>query len=146
MKHSIFLITLYIFFLTFSLLSLFFGKTGITSLEKIRTRNQLLSGNLSLLDSKQENLRAKLADLRSNPESIVIGARALGLYKTDERVVHFRNLNPIHSLPDAGGVLYLFPLHQTDESLLRFFSAASGFIFFLASSVIWKLRNAVQKK
>ena len=146
MKRSVFLVALYVFFLTFSLLSLFFGETGVTALDKIRVRNQLLSGNLAVLDSKKEDLVAKLTALRSDPESIVVGARALGLYRADDKVVQFRNMNYSHLLPDAGGILHLSPLPQTDESLLRIFAIAAGIIFMLFSLIIWKLRDAVKAK
>jgi len=144
MKRSVFLAALYVFFLTFSLLSLFFGETGVTALDKIRVRNQLLSGNLTVLDSKQEDLLARLTALRSDPESIVVGARALGLYRSNDKVVQFRNMESVHDLPDAGGVLHLLPLVQTDESLLRVFAMASGIIFLLFSLIIWKLKDAVK--
>ena len=146
MKPSVFIVAIYIFFLTFSLLSLFFGETGVTALDRIRNRNHLLSGNIDLLDMKQGNLVASLTMLRSDPDSIVVEARALGLYRKNERVIQFRNLNPVHSLPDAGKVLHLSPVSQTDESLLRIIAASSGIIFLLFSLLLWKLRDAVQTK
>jgi len=144
MNRSVFLAALYVFFLTFSLLSLFFGETGVTALDKIRVRNHLLSGNLTVLDSKQEDLLARLSALRSDPESIVVGARALGLYRSGDNVVQFRNMKSVHDLPDAGGVLHLLPLVQTDENLLRVFATAAGGIFLLFSLIIWKLKDAVK--
>jgi len=144
MKRSVFLAALYVFFLTFSLLSLFFGETGVTALDKIRARNQLLSGNLSVLDSKQEDLLSRLTALRSDPESIVVEARALGLYRGSDQVVQFRNMESIHDLPDAGGVLHLLPMARTDESLLRVFATASAVIFLLFSLIVWKLKDAVK--
>lgn len=146
MKPSVFLVALYVFFLTFSLLGLFFGETGVIALDKIRIRNQSLAVNLAVLDSKNAELSAKLMTLRSDSESIVIGARALGLYQTDDKVVQFRNLNSVHSLPDAGSVLHLVPLRRADESLLRVLSISAGIIFLLFSLMVWKLRDAAQKK
>ena len=146
MKRSAFLAALYISFLTFSLLTLFFGKTGVTALDKIRNRNQSLSGNMADLDLKHSDLTAKLDALRSDPESIVIEARALGLYRAGEKVVRFRNLDPIHHLPDAGQVLHLVPLQRTDESLLRVFAIATGIVVLLLSLIIWKVRDAAQTR
>jgi cell division protein FtsB len=142
MKRSAFLTALYVSFLSFSLLTLFFGKTGVTSLDKLRIRNLALSSNLSDLGAKQVNLTAKLDSLRSDPESIVIEARALGLYRVGDKVVRFRNLQSLHTLPDAGQVLHLLPLQRTDESLIRVFSLASGIIFLLLSLIIWKVKDA----
>jgi len=146
MKLSVFLVALYVFFLTFSLLSLFFGETGVTALDRIRIRNQSLAANLAVLDSKHRELAGRLTSLRSDSESIVVGARALGLYREYDKVVQFRNMNPGHSLPDAGRVLHPVPLQRTDESLLRVFSIAAGIIFLLFTLIIWKLRDAAQAK
>ena len=145
MKPTVFLAALYVFFLTFSLLSLFFGETGVTALDKVRIRNQLLSENLSLLDSRQQALISKLSSLRSDPESIVVDARALGLYREGDKVVEFRNLRSVHLLPDAGSVLHLSPLPHADEGLLRLIAASTSLIFLLFSLILWKLRDAVQK-
>ena len=145
MKPTVFLAALYVFFLTFSLLSLFFGETGVTALDKVRIRNQLLSENLSLLDSKQKALVSKLSSLRSDPESIVVGARALGLYREEDKVIEFRNLRSVHLLPDAGSVLHLSPMQHTDESLLRIIAGSSSVLFLLFSLILWKLRDVVQK-
>ena len=146
MKRSVFLFALYVSFLTFSLLTLFFGETGVTSLDKLRIRNQSLSGNMADLEDKQSDLTARLDSLRSDPESIVVEARALGLYRKEDKVVRFRNLNPIHPLPDAGQVLHLVRLQPADESLLRVFSLASGTVVLLLSLIMWKVRDAAQSR
>lgn len=144
MKRSVFLAAFYVSFLTFSLLSLFFGETGVTALDKIRKRNQSLSVNMADLSRKQTVLTAKLDALRSDPESIVIEARSLGLYQIGDKVVRFRNLDPIYTLPDAGQVLHLVPLQRVDESLLRVFAIATGIVILLLSLIIWKVRDAAQ--
>ncbi len=144
MKRSVFLAAFYVSFLTFSLLTLFFGETGVTALDKIRNRNQSLSVNMAELSLKQTVLTAELDALRSNPESIVIEARALGLYRVGDKVVRFRNLYPTHTLPDAGQVLHLVPLQRVDESLLRVFAIATGMVILLLSLILWKVRDAAQ--
>lgn len=142
MKLSAFLAALYVSFLTFSLLSLFFGETGVTSLDRIRIRNLSLSANLDDLENKQADLTARLEALRSDPESIIIEARALGLYRRGDRVVQFRNLKTRYNLPNAGQVMHLSPLERNDESLLRVFALISGIILLLMAVIFWKLRDA----
>lgn len=146
MKRSAFLAALYVSFLTFSLLSLFFGETGVTALDRIRIRTRYLSENLADLEIKQSGLTSKLDSLRSDPDSIVIEARALGLYRNDDNVVRFNNLNPVRPLPDAGQVLHLVPMQRAEEGLLRVFAIASGIVVILLYLIIWKVRDAAQAR
>lgn len=146
MKLSSFLAALYISFLTFSLLALFFGETGVTSLDRLRIRNGALSSNLDDLVNKQGDLAARLESLRSDPESIVIEARALGLYRRGDQVVQFRNLETRRALPNAGQVLNLLPLPRTDENLLRVISLVAGIIVMLSSLIFWRVRDAAETR
>lgn len=146
MKLSSFLAALYISFLTFSLLALFFGETGVTSLDRLRIRNGALTSNLDDLVNKQGDLAARLESLRSDPESIVIEARALGLYRRGDQVVQFRNLETRRALPNAGQVLNLLPLPRTDENLLRVISLVAGIIVMLSSLIFWRVRDAAETR
>lgn len=145
MKLTVVLAAVYATFLSFSLLSLFFGDTGVAALEKLRLRNNTLETNLADLQSKQADLADTLESLRSNPESVVIAARSLGMYRNGDNVVYFKNLKPVHSLPDAGQVLYLNPVRRTGDGVLRVFSIAAGVIVMLMSFVIHKVGNARRK-
>lgn len=146
MKLSAFLAALYISFLTFSLLALFIGETGVTSLDRLSIRNRALSSNLDDLVTKQGDLTARLDSLRSDPESIVIEARALGLYRSGDRVVEFRNIETQRTLPNAGQVLDLLPLPRTDENLFRVISLVAGIIVLLSTLVFWRVRDAAEKR
>jgi hypothetical protein len=146
MKPSAFLAAIYVSFLSFALLIIFFGETGVTSLEKIKRRNTALTENLSDLESKQIYMNDLLASLRGNPESILVAARSLGLYRSGDKVLHFRNMKPEHSLPAAGRVLNLGSPGRMDEGLFRVPSLASGLIVLLISLIFGKVRDARQAR
>lgn len=127
-------------------MALFFGETGVTSLDRLSIRNRALSSNLDDLVNKQGDLTARLESLRSDPESIVIEARALGLYRRGDRVVQFRNLETRRTLPNAGRVLDLLPLPRTDENLLRVISLVAGIIVLLSSLIFWRVRDVAETR
>jgi len=142
MIRSALLIALYVNFLTFSLLSVFFGGTGATSFDKLRQHNLTLEANISELESKQLNLSSTLGSLRSNPESIIIEARSLGLYRKGDGVIYFKNFEPVYAVPETDQRFYPRALRQADENILRLFSMAAAVVAFLIFLTVWKARDA----
>jgi len=142
MIRSALLVALYVNFLSFSLLSLFFGGTGATSFEKLREHNLRLEANISELESKQVDLNNMLGSLRSNPESIIIEARSLGLYRKEDGVIYLRNFEPVHRIPETDQKFYPRSLRQADEGILRVFSMAAAIVALLLSLVARKAQGA----
>ena len=137
---------LYVSFVTFSVLSLFFGETGVASIEKLNDRRRVLSANMSDLESRQVYLKSMLSTLRSDPEAVIVEARSLGLYRDDDFVVRFDNLDFYRGRPEAGQVLRLSQMRKTEEGFLRLLSLVAGLVVLLGLLVAWKLKDADSKK
>ena len=126
MKRTAILTAAYASFLVFSLMTLFFGETGVIALNRLQDRNSHLEGNIADLERRREELSARLGALRSDPEAIVVAARSLGLYREGDEVVVFRRSEVHRSVPAAGRVLRMVPAPSVDENLFRVLAAAAG--------------------
>lgn len=146
MKFRTVLTAMYVSFLTFSILSLFFGATGIASMEKLNDRKRAVSANMEDLDSRHEDLLAVLSSLRSDPEAIIIEARSLGLFRTGDNVAYMQNPGLPRNRYDAGSVLRLNPLKYKEEGFLRISALAAGILIILASLISWRINDAHQAK
>ena len=143
--RSVFL-AFYVSFLTFSLLTLFFGTTGIASMEKLNDRSRAITANLQELESRQEDLRATLSRLRSDPEAVTVEARSLGLYRPGEHVAYLSGPDEVKGRYDAGSVLRLEPIRRSEETFLRITALAAGILVLLVSLVSWRIRDAHTQK
>ena len=146
MMRSALISSLYLGFLAFAVLTLLFGQTGVAARERLSLRREALSENLEVLESKRVGLESMLASLRQDPESIVVEARSLGLYRREDRVVMMRNLEAERSLPDAGRVLHLDAIRRTDDYGIRIAALAVGLAALLSSFIIGRLRSAGSPK
>jgi len=126
----------YAVFLVNSVLSLFFGTTGIIITASNRTRTQLLLENVGNLEERRLQLTAKLEALRSSPESVIIEARTLGFYRRDEGVIHIQNLKATETALDVGNALYLEPLKPSNQNPHRIIAIAAGLLvlFFIPAN------------
>ncbi len=146
MKPRSAILALYACFLTFSLLSIFFGATGISSVEKLNDRKRAVSANLEKLDERQEDLKTILSDLRSNPEAVMVEARSLGLFRPEDNVAYMNGPEQMKIRYDAGSVLRLQPLEKEEESFLRIASLAVGILALLVSLVSRRSRSAATER
>lgn len=139
--RSVFL-AIYVSFLSFSMLSLFFGATGIASMEKLNDRSRAVGANLRHLESRQEDLKTTLSRLRSDPEAVTVEARSLGLYRPGENVAYLSGPDEVRERYDAGSVLRLDPIQRNEETFLRVSALAAGILVILVSLVSWRIRDA----
>ena len=146
MKPGVLLSALYIAFATGCLFSLFFGSTGISSMEKLNDRRRALSANLEDLNNRQEDLKAQLSALRSDPQAVIVEARGLGLFRRSDYVAHFNTPRPRRSYTDPGSVLRLDPLDERDSGLFRFVALGAGLLYLLVSLIFWRLQDAGSQK
>jgi len=116
----------YAVFLSNSLLSLFFGATELTVTTS--NRKQLLLENVDTLEKKRLQLTAKLEALRSDPESVIVEARALGFYRHGEEVIYLQNLKPSEITLEAGSALYLKPLESSNRESHKIIAIAVGLL------------------
>jgi len=144
MKPTVLIVPLYAMFMTFSILSLFFGQTGVVALERLEDRNRTLARNLDDLEIKHNDLMARFSTLRSDPEALVIESRSIGLYRNSDYIVRFNRIDSSPLIPDAGGVLNLSPVRKYDETILRVVSAGVGLIALIAIFLTRKVFRARQ--
>ena len=142
MKRSAVFAALYAAFLVFSLLSLFFGETGVVALKRLEDRNGHLEANMADLEKRGSDLSARLASLRSDPEAIVIEARSLGLYRADDSVVVFEDLGSRRGIPDAGRVLRMVPAPTVNENVLRILALSAGAAAFFLAMIVGRRTDA----
>jgi len=88
----------------------------------------LLLENLGSLEKKQLELTAKLEALRSDPESVIIEARALGFHRHEEEMIHIRNLWPSRTVLKEGDVLYLKPPEPSNQDSHKIIAVATGLL------------------
>ncbi len=133
---------LYAVFLTYSLFALFFGTSGMAAQEKLRSRQKLLSANLSDLTEKQERLSSMLSSLKSSPESVTVGARSLGLVREGDYLVLIHSGEEQWKEPDTGEVLQLNAIPTSDNRFLRILSLLAGLVVFVIAFAAGKGGNA----
>lgn len=146
MKRSGIVAAFYVAFLANSLLSLFFGSSGVTATASNRTRTELLLKNVDNLDERQLQLVAKLEMLRSDPESVIIEARALGFYRHDEKVMHIQNLETPRSMLETGRALYMKSAEPERHNSHKTIAIMAGLLVLFLSLTSRNLRNAHSAK
>jgi len=134
-KRSVIVAACYVAFLTNALLSLFFGPAGVTVTASSRARTRMLLESVRGLGERQLQLTAKLEALRSDPELVIIEARALGFYRYNEGVMHIRNLESTKTVPEAGNVLHLKPPRPSNQNTLKIIAIAAGLLMLFVSLV-----------
>jgi hypothetical protein len=126
MKRSVVAAAFYAAFITYSLLTLFLGETGVVALNRLEESNGHLEVNMTDLEERGAELSSRLESLMRNPEAIVVEARSLGLYRQDDSVVVFRNLESRRRITDAGRVLRMASAPSVDENVFLILAAAAG--------------------
>ena len=139
MKRSAISGPLYVSFLCFSLIVLFFGKTGVSSLEQLNRQRDALMMNLTELEMNRDRLGARLESLRRDPQAVVVEARSLGLFPVGEHVLVFENNQTKRTWPEAGIVLNPDEIDFIDENLFRIIALSAGILVLVVSLVYWKL-------
>ncbi len=146
MKLRSIIAAVYAVFLTYSFSSLFFGQSGAAALEKISYRNKLLSANLADLEEQHQKLESHLSTLMTDPESVAVGVRRLGLVADGEYLVVMNPSKKIWEETNAGKVLQLDDLKRQDSGFLWIFCLTVGVIVFLVSLAVGRGQNAGYQK
>lgn len=133
---------IYVFFITSSILTIFFGNTGVSALRQLNQKNTLLSDNMTDLQSKKMELTRMLRALRTDPESLEIEARKMGLYEENTKVLLFQNMDNFQPLPEAGRVLFVDSSFNISMEFFRVLSALFALSTFIAGLIAWKIRGA----
>ena len=142
MKQLLVPAALYGAFLSYSLCVFVFDKGGIDSFKHLEDKTQMLTMNLNVLEEKNAELTRLLELLRSDPATMAIAARNMGLYEEGQLVMQLPGKRWNQALPDAGKVLFMPPGEAIDRGPFRLISIATGLLFLITGFIIYKANYA----
>ncbi|MCG8453064.1 MAG: septum formation initiator family protein [Spirochaetales bacterium] len=142
MKQSALLAAAYALFLTSSVLSLFFGESGVAASQRLGEQLDALAGNLAVLEEQEVVLQGRLDSLKRNPEAVAVEARSLGLYRTGELVAMMGSHLTRSSLFDEGHVISTYTPPKRDDFVFRVISSGVGAIVLILALFARKVRHA----
>ena len=114
----------------YSLLSFFFGKTGIYSQRVIEDSTQSLIKNIEMIKQKGVELDVLIKNLTSDTETIKIFAHDLGYVEKDEVILKlskFKSKNPLGEVSSGSAIMVRKSAYISD-SLCKKFAALMGLI------------------
>ncbi|RKX79968.1 MAG: hypothetical protein DRP87_01065 [Spirochaetes bacterium] len=139
-------LALYTGFAVYSVLTFFFGNTGILAMKELEEYRDKLYENNRELEKINRQLSVELDALQSDPNLIRLHARRLGYFEEEERVIKLRGFKP-----DAGyytiGKMITFRKSGIDlRPLFRAISVSMGIIFYLLTSGGGRRKIGTEKK
>jgi len=90
-----------------SLLIYFFGDSGLVAYRRLEAYRQQLAANVEKLQARKTGLDSELANLRNDPEKILVMARDIGLYQRGDEVVKLEGLARPATSNEIGDLLRL---------------------------------------
>ncbi|MDC7240707.1 MAG: septum formation initiator family protein [Spirochaetales bacterium] len=103
----------------YSLLSFFWGSTGLQALKEMELRKKQLESNLAELSSINSQLNQDLLSLGSDHERIAVQSRNLGYLQEQEKML-FVNIGSIKSRQfDVGRILYLENVEKSPGTAVK---------------------------
>jgi len=90
-----------------SLLVYFFGDSGLVAYRRLEDYRQQLAANVDKLQARKASLDSELANLRDDPERILVMARDIGLYEGGDEVVKLEGLARPATSNEIGDLLRL---------------------------------------
>ena len=146
MKLSVVLLSLYIFFLASSLFTIVFGITGVASHKRLMDRTDVLLRNMEDLQNKKIELTRKIRSLRSDPLSLEIEARRIGLYKPGTDVLLLHDMEYSQPLPESGRVMFADNSRGDNRNFFRVLSMMFAVVVFLAGLITRKMSRDTAKE
>ena len=138
MKQLLLPLVIYGVFLTYSLCTLLFAPGGTGTFTQLKEKSQILYNNLDSLKAKNADLLRLLQLLRSDPTTMAIAARSMGLYGKGQQVMQLPGNRWDIALPNAGKVLFLPPDESIDHNSFRIISIIAGILVLLTGLTIQK--------
>jgi cell division protein FtsB len=136
MNYFKILVSLWVSVAVYTVLSIFFGATGIFAMRYLSAERDRLAENLSHLRDINVELNGSLDALRYDKDTLTLYARDLGYGKDDERFIRIVDLHRVSGNQQKAGEL-LIPkrLKTLSEDLLRIMSVITGLGVYLALSL-----------
>ncbi len=128
---------LYITCMSLSLLTLVWGSRGYHQYQDLQAYKERLEDNVILLEKYHENLRWHAKRLASDKEAVILAARELGYYKSNEgRIVLANGSADTGHNYTVGTFVKPYKAEETNGMLLLFLSVVSGAA---AAVICWSL-------
>ena len=91
---------------TYLLLSIFLGHTGILEYQKLNHYQEQLSANIGDLDKINSRLQDRIQSLQSDPQAVTVLARNLGYFTPNEGMIWISGYNPEVQVTSPGKIVY----------------------------------------
>lgn len=140
------LISLYITFIIYSLLSLIWGSAGIIQTSLLKIYKDKLVSNTIELEEIGNQLDLKFDRLRTDEGLIALKARKLGFFKEGEGEIILDGYKKNTISYTVGSYYKNFNMRINDNSHIRLFSTIIGILSFLLMTVLKDNSNANQRK
>lgn len=146
MNYFKILVSLWVSVAVYTVLSIFFGATGIFAMQYISAERDRLAENLSHLQEINVELNGSLDALRYDKDTLSLYARDLGYGKDDERFIRIVDLHYVSGNHQKAGEL-LIPkrLKTLSEDLLRVISLITGLCVYVGLSISTLKKNRHQR-
>ncbi len=104
-------------FVVASLLIWMFGDSGLLAYRRLDDYRQRLGANVEKLQSRNSSLASDLADLRLDPDTSLVMARQIGLYRAGEEVVKIEGVQGRPLTYEVGDLIKL-PKSKTSRNVI----------------------------
>lgn len=118
-------------FVTYFVLSTFFGPVGVQAYRQLGAYQQELSENVASLEQTGRELQAEADAYRSNAERIAAEARSVGYFREDSGLVRVEGFTPERRSIVAGRLMERRPVAENHLPLLRWISIGVGLLLYL---------------
>jgi len=104
---------------TYLLLSIFLGHTGILQYQKLVHYEKQLTVNIGDLDKINSRLQDRIQSLQSDPQAVTVLARNLGYFTPNEGMIWISGYNPEVQVTSPGKIVYRQSKAVSRKSIFR---------------------------
>lgn len=147
MKFYLKVITpIFVFAFVYSFLSICFGPRGFFACRQLRRQRDVLVRHVQSLSDIGEDLNIRIANLSSDPQTIVMYAHELGYVQKNERLIKLMNFSGTAERTEDTGVAYLIEAPRYLPDAVCKTIAVSMSVIIIICEMIASQKNAYSKK
>ncbi len=128
------------------LLSFIFNKAGIIQYEKLNIHKNLLTENVSELQTINQKLNHELDVLTTDSEIIQLLSRDLGYYEKDDNIIMIEGYPEKRNFHEIGKLIINVQEKDDYHIILRLLVYIIPLIFFIALNILWKTKKDDDKR
>lgn len=129
------IISLYIGYVVYSLLTLVYGQSGLTALGELRAYSEKLVRNLEEIQETNRRLHTEIGLLRSEAEYIRLESRRIGYFEPDEGIIHIEDYENRKNHYAVGKIIRWEISQDARKKLFRSLGLASALLMFLVMTL-----------